>query len=290
MSDAADRGDTTPAKLPHFLIIGAPKAGTTWLVRCLRRHPQLFVPQQELHYWTNSALVEDRHAWYLQHFAKATAGQIRGDRSNSYLTQSEVAPLIAKSMPGVKLVAIFREPVDRAYSGYCMRLRFGDVGRDIERYLDPESSLCPDILHNSLYHERLKPYLACFPSSRMHFMLFDDIQQRPQDALNELCQFLGVEPLAAQMLIAAKVNPKEKSWLPTWLLRLARNSPALRALSHAFQKTSLGKLVRSRLERRIVYPALPPPLRRRMAAYFRADVDSLSGVVQRDLSAWFAED
>jgi hypothetical protein len=48
------RGVLSPKRLtlPDFLGIGAPRAGTTWLDRNLRAHPDLYLPdRKELHYF-----------------------------------------------------------------------------------------------------------------------------------------------------------------------------------------------------------------------------------------------
>ena len=276
--------------LPDFLIIGAPKAGTTWLVRCLRRHPRVFLPQAEIHYWSNPSLIDAGHTWYRKKFKDAAPGQVIGERSNSYLTQPEVADLIVRNLPKVKLVVNLRNPIDRAYSGYCMRLRHGDVTEDVNLYLDPEGSLCPDILHNSLYHEKLKPYLARFPVSQMHFFVFDDIKHRPANALTDLCRFLGIEPLVTQMLVDENVNPKEKRRLPTPVLRWARHFEGVRhLLGRVLWLIPFGNLARNALLRQRAYPTLPATLRDRMAAYFRSDLQQLSTIVGRDLGSWIGD-
>ena len=273
---------------PDFLILGAPKAGTTWLVRCLRRHPTVFLPVQEIHYWTKPDFTDRAHARYRSLFAEAAAGQVVGERSNSYLVSPEAAEAIARHMPNVKLVVSLRSPVDRAYSGYCMRLRTGGVNRDVERFLDPERSACPDILRNSMYYRSLQPYLARFPRSQIHFLFFDDIEHGGAAALTALCHFLGIEPLVQQMLVNEKVNPKEKSRLPSSLVRLLQSSGIARTLSRVLRTTLLGRKLSGTLRRQTSYPPLPAALRARMAEYFRDDVEQLSRLVERDLRHWVA--
>jgi hypothetical protein len=275
--------------LPDFLIIGAPKAGTTWLVSCLRRHPDVFIPLEELHYWTTPALLDETHAWYQQKFAAARPGQLIGENSNSYLIRPEAAQRICGHLPGAKLITMLRNPIDRAYSGYCMRLRYGDVTDDIEQFLHPDRSMQPDILGNSLYYQKLQPYLACFPRSQMHFLIFDDIRDRPAEALAELCRFLGVALQVDEMLIEEKINARERPWPAPGVLRALRSSEGLRGLARNLKGTRLHARIRSALTRELRYPALTPQLRQRMSAYFRGDVEQLSRLVGRDLGAWVRE-
>jgi hypothetical protein len=277
------------SRLPDFLIIGAPKAGTTWLVRSLRAHPRVFLPQEEIHYWTSQARMNADHSWYREKFSEAALDQVIGERSNSYLIEPEAAQTIARNLPHVKLVAALRNPIDRAYSGYCMRLRNGDVSRDVERYLDPARSACPEILRNSLYYEKLRPYLSRFPASRMHFVIFDDIESRVADAIDALCRFLEIEPLPDRMIVAEKVNAKESKRLPPALIRFLPSRGFAKGLRRAIRSTRLGRMMSGALKRQTEYPPLPPELRVRMAEYFREDVECLSGLLGRDLRAWLAD-
>jgi hypothetical protein len=273
--------------LPDFIIIGAPKAGTTWLARCLRQHPGVFLPQNEIQYWTNAG--DAVSTAYESHFAGAAPGQVIGERSNSYLIRPEVAAKISRHLPAAKLLTLLRNPIDRAYSGYCMRLRNGQVTSDIDQFLDPEQSRCPEILENSLYGKHIKTYLALFPRDQMHFVIFDDIETRPAEALTELSGFLGINPLIEQMLVTEKINSKEKRRLPPSLVRAMRNNRGLQALSGMVRETSLGRYLRRVLPRSTRYPPLSDALRARLAAYFRADIDEASSIVGRDLRAWVTD-
>jgi hypothetical protein len=277
--------------LPDFLIIGAPKAGTTWLVSRLQLHPDVFIPRQEIHYWTRHASkVEATHSWYRKHFVAARRGQLIGENSNTYLTESEVAPQIAAALPGVRLIVMLRNPIDRAYSGYCMALRYGDATDDVNLYLDPGRSPYPQILRNSLYYVRLQPYFSAFPRERIRFIVFDDIVERQLQVLVDLCGFLQIERPPAEMLLAEKVNSKEQTWPSPSLHRLWKKSGTLSALSRHLQGTPLHRLLRRALTRPVVYPALPPTLRQTLAEYFRTDVQCLSDHIGRDLTPWLNAD
>jgi hypothetical protein len=277
--------------LPDFLIIGAPKAGTTWLVSCLQLHPEVFIPRHEIHYWTRHASkVDAAHTWYRRHFAAAKPGQLIGENSNTYLTQSEVAPQIAAALPEARLIIMLRNPIDRAYSGYCMALRYGDATDDVNLYLDPQRSPSPQILRNSLYYVRLQPYFAAFPPERLHFIVFDDILDKQSQVLAELYRFLQIGAPTANMLLAEKVNSKERTWPSPSLHRLWKISGTVGALSHHLRGTRLHGLLRRALTRPVVYPSLPPTLRHTLAEYFRADIQRLSDHIGRDLTAWVDAD
>jgi hypothetical protein len=113
-----------------FLIIGATKSATTWLQRSLKADPSVVMPTRdlELHYFSRE--FHRGSKWYLSHFPdRKEVGQVVGERSNSYLDTPQVAGRVHAALPHAKLVAQLRNPVDRAYSDYCMLYRRGEVAR-----------------------------------------------------------------------------------------------------------------------------------------------------------------
>ncbi|MDH3665210.1 MAG: sulfotransferase domain-containing protein, partial [Alphaproteobacteria bacterium] len=120
----------TTERRPDFIIIGATKSATTWLQRCLQQHPQIFMPMSELHYF--SRCYDRGDAWYQAQFAGAAPGQLIGEKSNSYFDEPPAETRLKGYAPSARLIAQLRNPIDRAYSDYCMLLRRGEVDRDIE--------------------------------------------------------------------------------------------------------------------------------------------------------------
>src|SRR6187200_1451927 len=110
--------------LPDFLVIGAQKAGTTALYAYLRWHPGITGPS-----WKEVSFF-DRHwwrgeAWYRGQFPLRAGGRLVGEASPSYLFHP-LAPERARSLvPDAKLIALVRNPVDRAYSQYQHAVALG---------------------------------------------------------------------------------------------------------------------------------------------------------------------
>ena len=128
-------------RLPDFVIIGAAKAATTWLSYNLSAHPEVLLPSQELHYF--SRFHGKSQDWYRAHFRDAQETQLIGEKSASYLADPATPLRLHGLMPRAKLIAQLRNPIERAYSDYCMHYRRGEVSRDIARYLDPERTPIP---------------------------------------------------------------------------------------------------------------------------------------------------
>ena len=128
----------------HFLVIGAQRCGTTWLVaqldaqpsvamaRPVRPEPKVFLadlgPGQDL-------------AWYEQTwFGHATDGQVLGEKSTSYLDRPDAIPRVRALLGDVPLVVQLRDPVDRAVSHWRFSTRSGLEQRPLAEVLEPTST------------------------------------------------------------------------------------------------------------------------------------------------------
>src|SRR5581483_6528785 len=121
--------------LPDFLVIGAPKAGTTALHVALARHPQVFMsPVKEPKFFltegkplpagrgpgdaaTNRKIVW-RRSEYEALFDAAPAGARRGESTTLYLRNAQACRRIHEAIPDARLIAVLRDPVDRAHSNW----------------------------------------------------------------------------------------------------------------------------------------------------------------------------
>lgn len=110
---------------PTFLVVGAQKAGTTFLHQELVRHPQVAAPlTKEIHF------LDDRHArglaWYLGHFPKVDESfAVTGESSPGYLFNPHAADRARRMLPGVRAIVLLRDPVSRAYSHFLHERRLG---------------------------------------------------------------------------------------------------------------------------------------------------------------------
>jgi hypothetical protein len=275
---------------PDFLIIGAAKSGSTWLVKALIDHPDVFIPQSEIHYFSRefdeeTGLSSD----YLARFDQARLGQMIGENSNSYLTEPEVASRVSRCLPKVRLLALLRNPIERAYSGYCMQYKLGHTGPDIDKYFEAGEERARRTLRVGLYYQALMRYTAFFPRQQLFVGLFDDIVHRPEVLFDQVCEFLEIgKPLGHQNL-REKVNAASAPTVPPRLKRWLVRFPPTRAMVHRFHQSSWYRRVRPLLAKRTDYPRMSDALRERLIEYYINDIESLSKWLGRDLSHWIAE-
>ena len=141
-------------RLPNAVVIGAPKCGTTWLYDNLRGHPDIATPRKEIHYFSNH--LDKGLDWYAAFFAKVDRGQkIVLDVATTYIYHHDyfglffdynrdIAALIRETLGCPKLIAIVRDPVQRAFSNYINLmqgvLKYGAAYGGKPRLLDADTA------------------------------------------------------------------------------------------------------------------------------------------------------
>lgn len=266
---------------PDFLIIGAAKAATTWLQRCLQQQPAVFMPDLETHYFSRE--YHRGAAWYNSFFVDAVEGALIGEKSNSYFDQPEAMRRIKEHVPEARLILQLRNPIERAYSDYCMLYRRGEVGPRIESYFKPGGRFSNRFLEGGRYSHHLDHIDRLFPAEQVLIVVYDDVQQQPAEHLETVRDFLGLNALTP---IKTRIKDKSKAGVPIWTKRLFKNiEPALAP----YRKQPWFIQAKKLIAREPRYPVLTPDLYTRLRDYYAEDVQSLAKRMNRDLTAWLAD-
>ena len=179
---------------PDFAIIGMMKSGTTSLYSWLRTHSDVFLPLvKEPDFFSK----EWRRGadWYGRLFADALPHQIRGDGSVSYsypeFADVAAARLIAAS-PGLKIVCLLRNPIERTRSHYRHQVLRGRESRPFrEAVLQSDS----EYVSKSLYWTCLAPYIKLLPRENILVVRSEDMFGPSSSSWFELLGFLAVPPV-----------------------------------------------------------------------------------------------
>jgi Sulfotransferase domain len=196
----------------EFIVIGAQKAGTTTLWQLLRDHPQLWLAEtKEAPFFSHTDVYERGWQAYLARLdPPAGDGLLHGTVTPHYMhgwhdaDTSTVALRIARCLPHVRLIALLRDPVERARSQHAMAVARGREQREVDRALS--ELLHPDALRaararpddtNSYvvqgeYGRILEDYLSCFPRSALHIEYSASLAQEPVETVRRTLRFLGV--------------------------------------------------------------------------------------------------
>ena len=204
--------------MPDFLVIGAPKAGTTALHAALSRHPGLYLPpiKEPKFFLTDGlpptkggpgdALTYREHVWrpadYEALFAPAPPGTLRGESTPLYLYDRAALGRIRDTIPQARLIVIVRDPVERAHSNWAHLWSAGlePVGDFVRACGEEERRIAAgwaSFWHYTglgRYGEQLQDLFTLFPREQVLVLRYRRLVDEPAQTLDLICAFLGVEP------------------------------------------------------------------------------------------------
>jgi hypothetical protein len=216
-------------RLPDFLIIGAQRSGTTSLYRYLLAHPGVegAYPSKGAHYF-------DKHptrslGWYRAHFPVARpGGPITGEGSPYYLFHPRVPGLVARALPDVKLIAMLRDPVERAYSHYQQEYARGfedcetfeeALDREPERLRGEREKMLADLDYSSYalqhysymargdYIDQIGAWREHYPAEQLLVVHAERFFADPRAGVEEVQRFLGLDPAGLPEYKAHNARP-----------------------------------------------------------------------------------
>jgi hypothetical protein len=203
---------------PNFIILGAAKAGTTALYHYLKQHPDIYMsPLKETNYfalagealdfcgpgdadYVNCMSITTPEAYRAQ-FDGVQGEKAVGEASPLYLYNPRAAQRIKDAVPDTKLLAILRNPVDRAYSAFLHLVRDNrETTRDFATALSLENERIEanfehiwHYISMGRYYEQVKRYYDRFDGEQIKVSLYVDLRTEPQRVLRETFEFLGLD-------------------------------------------------------------------------------------------------
>lgn len=288
--------------VPDFFVIGAYRCGTTSLYRSLRQHPQIFLPlEKEPNFYAvdgnpdASDVLRSRSTVsgtaYDALYAAAGPYEKTGDISPEYLRNPRVAPRLAQVAPNAPLVAVLRNPIERAWSDYLLHIRDGNercdrlrdaLAEQAERQLVDHRA--GHYLDSGFYAAQLARYYALFPRSQVQVHLFEDLMADRQAVLSEVFRHVGVDPSFApepEAAVNASGIPDSKA-----LAAVLRARKVVRPLVNRALIERARPAWERFLSRRLRRPVLDHDDWALLAGIYHDDVLRLGDLLDRDLSHW----
>jgi hypothetical protein len=304
--------------MPDFVIAGAPKAGTTALHAALATHPGLYLsPVKEPKYFMTDGRPPPRsgqrgpgdahsarewiwrRAEYLALFAAAPDGAVTGESTPFYLYDRAAQARLAADVPGVRVIAVVRDPVDRAYSNWVHLRADG---------LEPEADFRTAVRQEeqriargwapfwhyrglSRYGEQLRDLYGRLPREQVLVLRYRQLVDTPRDTLDRVSRFLGVAEGVAHVVAPENVKPHVAD-TPRYraLSRAARAGAALGAYAPPQVWRQLSRPMLAALHAgRAPRPQLPVEVRREVLAPLLDDIALLEEVTGESFADWRAD-
>jgi len=262
---------------PHFLVIGAQKAGTRWLRLNLGEHPDVFTPDFEPNYFHPGKPFEEDLDSYRARFEGWNGEPITGEATPHYMVWGRqyphfegpdvppggrpavVASMIEQQLPDVRLFAVLRDPCERAYSAFLHHIKQGrvDPNADLLEYLrsHPPGKDPLGLISVGWYAASLAPYLERF-GDQLSVFLNEDISEQPLTVYRQALDHIGAD----------------RSFTPPELGKVR--------FSTELPEESRHRLADGR------HRGLTAQERAFLLDHFTADIDRLEKMLGRDLSGW----
>ena len=200
-------------KTPDFIIIGVQKGGTTSLYNYLIQHPQIApATQKEIHFFDFN--FDKSPDWYCSHFPTPAEGEhlLAGEASPYYIFHPLVAQRIYDLFPQVKIIALLRNPVERAISHYYYYIKIQyeslsfeeAIAREPQRLKGEVEKLLSDptyysyehqhhsYLARGIYADQLPAWLKLFPKEQILILKSEDLYVNPCETYNQVLKFLNL--------------------------------------------------------------------------------------------------
>jgi len=300
--------------MPNFLIIGAAKCGTDALCAYLAQHPRVYMTANKE---PNFFIAEGRHeipyrgpgdrdvlqrfdGWvttldgYQALFGGVTDEQAIGEASTWYIYDERAPRQIRRHVPDAKLIAVLRNPIDRAYSAFTMMMRDGrETTTSFARALAAEDDrvgagweLLWHYRRMGFYHAQLRRYFETFDAEQIRVVLYEDFNSRPREVVRDLFGFLGVDE-GFEVDVSGRLNASMIPRHPRYH-KLVRGQNSLKTALKSLLPSSVRRRVKASLPSSELTRPVPlsPEVRGALADVFRADVLQLERLLGRGLAHW----
>ena len=298
----------TRERAPRFLIGGVTKAGTGTLWSHLRYHPEVFFPQsKEIGFFSKNFFRGPE--WYWSHFEGLGPRQQGGEATPNYLWHEASCARIHEYLPDVKLIFSLRNPIERAFSHYWMKVKKGQENRSFTQCIERELAYiergqkvrCFPYLSIGLYHRHLERFMNHFAREQILVIVFEEFIKDPLVTLRRVYDFIGISPdyepedpeAVSNTLTRSTTTLRSKTLLHLFyygrypLKPFGLMSPLFKTFYAAVSESLTHLHVRVNLVEGTV-PGMPADCRARLGEFYCEDVLSLERMLERKLDAWTA--
>jgi hypothetical protein len=292
--------------------VGAARSGTTSLYEYLGSVPGVYVaPIKEPHYFAPSVSENNRIARFVTHdksqylslYKDVKNESAIGEASASYLWDVESPKAIHDVVPDARIIIILRDPIQRAFSHYLMSVRqrqetlpFYDAMENDYKRSDKGYFVSHLYVDLGLYSQQVTRHLDTFGPQHVKILVFEEFIKNPQAAVNDVLQFLGLEPYVPSNIGAVYdpyLNPTKRTKMMSRLSKIAfgsRMASKARDVLKTSRRTKKNTLEKDSLVQKLLQAtylsAAPEDGRIYLHDIYRADVAKLKSIIERSSLPW----
>ena len=296
--------------MPNFLIIGSAKAGTSSLYYYLKQHPQIYMsPLKEPKFFAfegeklnfqgpakdniekNSVTTLEE---YQQLFADVNNEIAIGEASPIYIQSPKAAQNIKRHIPNAKIIAVLRNPAERAFSAFSHLVREGHETLSFEEALKKEKERIflkwVDLFYYQqvgFYHSQLEYYFKIFEREQIKVYLYDDLEKDTLKVVQNIFAFLNVDSSFVPDLTRKNVSgiPKSRFVYDLFTKENSLKSVCKPLFSNKVRRDVHDYIVTRTLKKK---PKLELTTKLELIEMYKKDILSLQSLIDCDLSMWFS--
>ena len=254
---------------PNFFHAGFPKSATTWFHRCLREHPEVFVPDVDaLHYFT--VHFDQGEQWYTRHYSDYAGERVVGDTTPSYAAFDWSRRRLADFNPDAKILITLRNPIDRAFSHYFHMKQKRGYPKRFQEVLENKADLFQWLIAMGFYGHHLTDLFRYFAREQVCVMSYDLLVSDPRTFCRQVFDFLEIDSSFLPTCVNQKVNSATRFQGP--FRQILRK---FFSVAHPASEYDVG---------------LTRETRTRLSEIFRPDIECLQELLNRDFSHWLDSD
>ena len=269
--------------LPNFIFIGPGRAGTTWLYKNLKANSSIELARniKEVNFFNwnyHKGLL-----WYSSFWTKDSA--VRGEISNLYIYDLEVAHRIITDLKDIKIITVLRHPLDRCISSYLFKRRSGEIDGNISF----TTAMSEGLYKESLYSKLLEPYFR--NEIKMYIGWYEDLSNRPDHLMKEISDFIGVN-YKPESISRKKINSTvipRNIFVTYWVKRIAayfRENEWFMVLDRLKTNKLLRRLLFKEAEKKELVLLTQTEREDLISRYFLKDIKELEDRLNISLDQW----
>lgn len=280
--------------LPHFIVLGGHKCGTTSLHNYLNQHPEIFMfPEKGSDFFNregnNGAITTVEE--YQKLYQSMTFQKCAGEVSSIYLYSERACQTIKRYVPQVKMIIILRNPTERAWSKLTYTLPRNLITSKKVNCIFTDSKY-KDILEYGLYSKYIEMYFSYFSREQIRIFLFDDLRSNQQELFSSIFKFLEVDstfvPDTSVIYSYGRGGEIKNKYINnvfTNKQNLIRASISMMLRSITTSETR-EKIYRKLKKIFTIKISMENDLQNKLVDFYKEDIIKLQDLIDRDLSHW----